>query len=350
MARSQKTNSFKMHYDKIIVVAVLLALLLSLFCLIRLTSSQRDHETSFNDKLNALRPTHENAAELSDNLFNSTLSSLTNPYALTKSTMLLACERVACVSCGWPIKMDDKICHYCNAVQPDDTVGSDWDSDSDGIADIDEKKVGLNPLEAKDAAGDLDLDGFTNLEEYKAKTDLADAKSHPPRVDFLRVQKIDAIRFPYVLRGKTNLGKGAFKFQVNDLIKNQSFFVKIGDEINKSGFKAVAYTNKIVVVKKAGVPERKKELGVLKLSSVKGDDEVELVEGEEAGWNSFEITLVCVKDKDGGKPIVTKQRESFTFDGETYKVVKIARESNTSTGKVVIKQESTQREINVPEL
>ena len=98
------------------------------------------------------------------------------------------------------------------------------------------------------------------------------------------------------------------------------------------------------------MPDRKKELGVLKLSSVKGDDEVELVEGEEAGWNSFEITLVCVKDKDCGKPIVTKQRESFTFDGETYKVVKIARESNTSTGKVVIKQESTQREINVPEL
>ena len=40
------------------------------------------------------------------------------------------------------------------------------DSDADGMPDVWESKHGLNPKDAADAAGDVDGDGYTNVEEY----------------------------------------------------------------------------------------------------------------------------------------------------------------------------------------
>lgn len=44
----------------------------------------------------------------------------------------------------------------------------DADDDNDGIPDTIEIALGLNPLNAADAMGDLDGDGMTNLAEYQA--------------------------------------------------------------------------------------------------------------------------------------------------------------------------------------
>lgn len=345
MARTQKTNFFRAHYDKFIVVFVLLALLLSLFCLISLSSSQRDKETEFKDKLDALNPEFPKAETLKSDIFDATLAAIAKPVALLPGNLLVACERVACIACGWPIKMEDEVCHYCNAKQPDEAVSEDWDGDSDGMPDVYEQKYGMNPVDPLDASSDIDRDNFTNLEEYVAKTDPTDAKSFPPRVDFLRVQKIDAIRFPYVLLTKSTMGNGSYRFQLNALDGGQTYFVTTGQEVAKSGYRAVSYTNKMVVVKKPGVPDRNRQVAVLKLSN--GQEEVELVEDGGAVWNTSEVTLICEKDSEE-KPIIVKQKESFTFDGETYKVVRIDKDKDSTKGTVVIKQESTQRELKVP--
>jgi hypothetical protein len=45
------------------------------------------------------------------------------------------------------------------------------DSDKDGLPDTWEKKFGLNPNDASDAAGDRNGDGYTNIEEYLNGTD-----------------------------------------------------------------------------------------------------------------------------------------------------------------------------------
>ena len=49
------------------------------------------------------------------------------------------------------------------------------DSDSDGIPDDAEIRLGLNPNDPTDALLDLDHDGLTNLEEYRLGTDLQNA-------------------------------------------------------------------------------------------------------------------------------------------------------------------------------
>lgn len=346
MARSQRTNIIKLHYDKIIVVVVLLALLLSLACLISLSSSQRDNEASFDAKLESLKPDYETAASLDSELFDATLTALKKPFEMGTNSLLIAAERVSCIVCGWPIKIDDDICRYCNAKQPTGIVEAGWDSDKDGMSDSWEQQYSLNPLDPLDAAGDLDRDNFTNLEEKVAGTDPADPKSRPPLIEFLKADKIDAIQFPYALKSKSSIGGGAYSFQLNDR-SGRTFFVKIGDEVNKSGYKAVSFTNKLVVVKTSGMADKTKDLAVLKLSN--GQDEVELQETGGFVWNSFEVTLICEKDREA-KPIVVKQREGFTFDGEQYTVVRISKGDSSGKGVVVVRNESTQREITVPGL
>ena len=54
-----------------------------------------------------------------------------------------------------------------------DGIGNhtDTDDDGDGLPDTWEAQYGLNPLDARDAAGDLDNDGLSNLLEYQKGTD-----------------------------------------------------------------------------------------------------------------------------------------------------------------------------------
>ena len=56
---------------------------------------------------------------------------------------------------------------------------TDPDDDDDGISDEDEFALGLDPYNANDAAGDLDFDGYTNLEETLFNSDPLDSSSVP---------------------------------------------------------------------------------------------------------------------------------------------------------------------------
>ena len=62
-----------------------------------------------------------------------------------------------------------------------DGIGNNADTDDDGdtMLDVFESANGLDPLDAADAAGDADGDGFTNLEEFQAGTDPQDPESKP---------------------------------------------------------------------------------------------------------------------------------------------------------------------------
>jgi len=53
------------------------------------------------------------------------------------------------------------------------------DTDQDGMPDSWEDTYGLNPEDDKDALEDLDLDGYSNLREYRGGSDPTDHNSHP---------------------------------------------------------------------------------------------------------------------------------------------------------------------------
>ena len=340
MARKQNANFLKQHYDKILVVASLLLLVGSLVALISGTSDANARRRVFQADLKRMRPDNPRAEKISDFAFSAANEMLEVPYQMpTGGTFLVAAERVYCVQCRRPIRLDADSCPYCRAEQPTGEVSEDWDSDGDGIPDAVETALGLNPRDPTDAEGDMDADGFTNLEEYQAKTDPAEAASHPPKFDFLRVSGIEVRKFPFVLKSHTE-SNNKVRFQFNR--GNQSYMLLKGQTLGKTGYvlSDFSVTEEEVKVKGLSKP-RKMRLATVTL--VKDKDKLVLKEGEPPINGMFVVSFVCLKDAE--RTVYTAERGgSFEFEGETFVLDGIDQKAGTAD----VTQKSSGRSWTVP--
>ena len=336
MAKTEKQNPFKQHYDKIIVAVVLLALIASLVVLIHRVTTQRDKDQEFQSKVDRLRPEFPDAKNIGSDIYEKTLFAIETPTLISSNvSVFIAPERIWCVSCKWTIKPDAKTCYKCNAPQPE---GDDenWDSDGDGIPDSWELQYGLKPFDPSDASEDLDGDGFTNLEEFLSETDPKDINSHPPYIDFLRVDEIKAILFPYTLSGKIK-GPNGYKYQIN--VSNKSIWLNIGDKVEKTGYVIESASTKTEKISKPGMPETEREISVILLKSENGS--IELVEGAPPVWYDFEVVLECTKNPklNPFEVVVAKRGSVFSFDGVEYKMTGVDKNKET----VIITNETTKQ-------
>ena len=324
MARKQKANFLKQHYDKLLVVASLLLLIGSLVALVSGTSAANRERNRFREDLRRMKSDFP-AEKLSGFTFDAATRLLENPYQMaTGGTFLVAAERVACVQCRRPIRIDADECPYCQAEQPTGEVSEDWDSDGDGIPDAVETAWGLNPRDPTDAEGDADKDGFTNLEEYQAGTDPENADVHPPKFDFLRVSDIEVKKFPYVLKSHTEMGKNV-RFQFNR--GNQSFMLRQGDVLHKTGYVLSDFSVKEEEVLVKGLGLRKRKLATVTLS--KDKDKLVVKEGEPPINGMFVVSFVCLKDADR-TVYVAERGGSFEFDGEEFLLDGISQKDGTA--------------------
>ncbi len=333
------------HYDKLLLVgAVVLLVVSAFFAFVKGPTGAADAEREFIRKLDKLKSeSGRNAlAEATPHAFGAALHAMEEPWRMggTNVAFLAAPERVSCVGCSRPIPLSADMCPVCGVAQPSDVVGDDWDGDGDGIPDSWEKKHGLNPLDPGDANGDPDGDGFSNKEEFDAGTDPRNPSSHPPRFAFLRVAKIEATPFPYLLSGKIRMPGDQFKFQINGP-RGMTHTIKKGEELDNSGFTLASYTTRKGILKRPGLPDKETDLFVLTFK--RGADEVELQEGREAVSSAFEVTLFCEKDKNP-KEITVKRNETFVFDGERFTLVDVRRSANAAA----IRRESTGELLQVP--
>jgi hypothetical protein len=106
---------------------------------------------------------------------------------------------------------------------------------------------------------DPDNDGFTVLDEYLGKTDPQDPDSHPPYLTKLRLKKF--IKVPFRLKFEAYDDDGNFQINTVD-VHQPTQFVKIGDVISGTKYKAVKFEKKSVDNPRTGVDTDVSELTV----------------------------------------------------------------------------------------
>ena len=343
MARTSNENFLKKHYDKLLVGVSLALLAASLWFLASGSSDAERARGEFRRSIDSSK-LDKPAGRLSSDVFDAALDRFETPYRMSEGgAFLVAAERVACVNadCRRPIRIDADECPYCQAEQPTGEVSEDWDSDGDGIPDAVETAWGLNPRDPTDAEQDLDGDGFTNLEEFAAKTDPRAADVHPPKFDFLRVSDVEVKKFPYVLKSHTESSRGV-RFQFNrGGTGGQSFMLSQGDTLAKTGYVVEDYSISEEEVVVPGLGPRRKKLAVVTLA--KDKDRLVVKEGEPPVNGMYVVSFVCLKDP--ARTVYTAERGGgFEFDGESFLLDGIDQKAGSAT----VTRKSTKKSWTVP--
>lgn len=167
-----------------------------------------------------------------------------------EASFLASEKRITCKFCTKPIRFGFETCPFCKQKLPEKKAIV-LDADGDGLPDEWERRYGLNPDDPADANADSDNDGFTNMEEYLAKTDPKDAKSHPDYLDSLKLElplKETFLPFYFVSAMKTPNG---VKLEFSDP-KRRNDYGKLGyrysilegADVGDTGFVAKKYTQK----------------------------------------------------------------------------------------------------------
>lgn len=308
------------NYDKLVLVIVLLALLLSvLFLFLMINNVRRVLAEAKWDRPGA-EPRAVTPLDLTrvENLRRS----LAAPFqAEPRAARMFSSDlRVSCVACGKPIPFDAIKCSFCAADQPVPEDPKKIDSDRDGIPDFYEQKLGLNPLDPTDAGLDADGDGFSNLEEHQAETSIADAADFPSPVAKLRVGRMGSNPFKLRFQGEAEMPDGSIRYQLNLRTLERTYFAKIDDELE--GYKVLEY-----------VAPTNNEPASLLLKQ--GDTRVRLVKGKEVTKFEVMADLVFLIDR-------TRMRvrvgDEISLKERKYKVVDIRRDG------VLIRDVETGRE------
>ena len=323
-----KNDWIRDHYEKMILLAALVALLFSCVLLAQQIQGDKDSAKPGLVRLNWTgTPVAPKDTVPFDAVLASARAEATN--ALTVAVRTTVSERrVGCVKCGKPIPYDAVECPFCLAAQPAIVDIQTLDTDGDGIPDKIELAFGLNPQDPSDSAGDLDNDGFTNLEEVKASpaTDPKNPEVFPNPFVKLRVAAIRPVPFYLRFVSTSTFGDGTIRFQLNLQTLERTYFVKLDDVV--LGYKVASYDPK--------------GTGGETLTMVRQSDKrpVVLVKGRPVTEQELAILFVSLVDR--SKLPVQRLNDVFALRGAEYKVVDIRREN------VVIQNMKTGEKVTVP--
>lgn len=189
---ASKQNFFSEHWDWLVAVAGV-AILGVAGAFFALSLGESTDTTAYAQGLDSQKSSSKGVQPADMNLLEKMFRQAKTPPQLIpvdgKKANFLASEgRAFCQDfkgCGKPIPSDAETCPYCKAKQK--VVKIEADADHDGLPNEWEVKYGLNPNDPSDAAKDTDGDGFTNLEEFLAKTDPTNKDDHPDYADSLAV-------------------------------------------------------------------------------------------------------------------------------------------------------------------
>ncbi len=231
----------KQHYEKAVLLVVLVSLLASAVLLGRHITSRAAALKATAQPVVA-RP-EQAFKDLDFGSYSNGFAQLTAPFQVGDVTnRLLTSEvRVFCVQCGKWIGYTAPTCPFCEAKQPPppDREDRQADSDKDGVPDAVEEKLGLDPYNPEDVKIDHDGDGFTTLEEHREGTDPRNPADLPSIFAKLRVQSVAATRFKLRFVAVQKLSETVLVFQINARTLDRTYFKKIGEDVE--GYKVDSY-------------------------------------------------------------------------------------------------------------
>ncbi len=350
---AKELPSLLRQYDRLAAVAVLVALLVSLFYLLFAGLSQQERVRDYDGNLSLSEPSKAqvtpvdltaDTALLARTQTPSAESLLAVPQGADTPNLFTPARRLLCVQCAKPIAWLSTACAYCKTAQPKEVKidFSTLDSDSDGLPNGWEKANKLNASDPADADLDTDGDGFTNLEEYQAKTDPQDRKSHSPFEDRMSLAgPIVGTKIPLRVVNKMELpsttdaeGKAVRHFQLTFVSVNQkgeagstTLRVNEGAEIGKSGFRYVRYNE--LPTKQVRVGEHKQvrfvNVSTIEVVRIADKKPVTLVFWDEnnpewPGEPLLEQKATVAVDLPGVEPVEVTEGKTFFVKGEGYTV------------------------------
>lgn len=307
-AMPARLSFMKQHYEKLILVVMLLGLLASAAILVQRISSGTE----------ALRHSAVAATPGADQAFappdftavSNALRQLTQPWqAADRSNRLFVSElRVYDQNCLKWIPWNATTCYYCGAVQKGVADEKETDSDVDSMPDLWEQKFGFDPYNRDDARLDRDADGFTNAEECKANTDPTDPKSSPPIFAKLRLRGVQTTTFQLRFLAVQKLSETDLRFQLNAHKLDMTYFKKLGDTVEGYTLDSYDKASDTLVLKKGAALKR------LGRGKVYNDDQVI-------------VKFVFLID---GKEFTCKVNEVFTLREQRAQLVELAADRSTA--------------------
>ena len=335
----------KKHYDKVIALLLLAFLLGALIIAGIQVGGRSQREAEAEKKITELNaPDDSGATVLNDYVFTQALDRVENPFlapvwtnaALTIPETMAFCVHANCTKII-PVGQAKCSCGYIQETVID--VGKD--TDGDGLTDLEEAKLGLNPLDKTDANKDNDGDGFTNYDEFKAGFEIDDPASHPPKIVLLRVKEINVVPFPLVF--KSFIGKGEkMEFWFDDSATTKSPRGKLNQPLSTHPDVKV-----IEFIPEAERRPRKNMPGFDVIPAVvvkSGDREIKLFRNRRAAADDIKVTLVLPLDGKEFRDL--KKEDEFDFDNRRYRLIRI----DTADRIVVLRCLTDKSETTVREL
>ena len=259
ITRSGNQGFFAAHYDWILVGVGVLALAgAAAFYAMTLGDDADEAAAQAVKSVERMRPSETGVKALDMAAFQTAMRVTKNPVTVAeiseKAESFLASERrVSCKKCKKAMSGDVRkvpVCPYCGEKQELEKKVV-LDADGDGLPDEWERRFALNPGDASDAQADKDGDGFTNIEEFQAKTDPANAKDHPDYLDSLKiVLPLKPTYMPFVFTRANKIPSG-WRLEFFDASRRNDYgnmgrtvTAVIGEEIGKYGFVVKGYEQK----------------------------------------------------------------------------------------------------------
>jgi hypothetical protein len=334
-------DRFKQHYDKVMAFFVLLALVVSLVLLVVKLNMLKQVDAEFESWLRGLRPQNPEAVAVKPAAYEAALAALETPVQLevpstdqTNSVWLFVPEtRFNCRECRHPVEISAEACPFCSApvTPPEDEP---LDHDEDGMYSDWERQYGFDPFDATDAAKDFDGDGYTNLDEYTAKTNPRDPNSRPPAVGRLKLDKISGTQFGLRFNSRVRTRSG-FKFGLNYRLPSgeiRTEFVKIGDTVE--GFKVDSYEEKEEPAKTPSMG--KVDVSELTLISPRGDPII-LVMNRPVRYVEL-VASLSIELRGELQRFDVQKGDPLELDGRTYSVIDVDAKARS----VIIKGEGAE--------